>query len=276
MFYFNLFIAICSSFFLFFYSHQFIFFGIPILPSLMFLLTITSSYVHIFSQEWKNYEFKFLLFSNSLIVVLTSAFISNFTWSIFLNNSYKLVEFKLPFLLELLITFIIFDFFQYIFHKMQHNNKFLWSYHSYHHTLKKSNWLDAQRLHIFEFLVPYFFATTVCYIFGFGYLSESIYKIFAISLFAVYSHSGFMLNENNILKSFFVSAEFHLQHHKKLKGNYSAFLSIFWDKIFKTDIGFIKKEKELNYPGLKIDPTLKRTIESLNPLGHKIQNERVE
>lgn len=55
--------------------------------------------------------------------------------------------------LQILFFLITHDFYIYWFHRLQHNNKWLWRTHESHHSVKNVDWLAGSRSDIFEIII---------------------------------------------------------------------------------------------------------------------------
>ena len=138
-------------------------------------------------------------------------------------------------ILEFLYYLIIMDFLGYLIHRIQHS-KFLWPFHSTHHSSENLDWHSNFRFHP----VDYFFQSLVinlCLSFlGFKVLQLAVFFQFKI-FFDCFVHSKSKA-DFGIFKYIFVSPTFHQHHHLILKADqkYSNFSGMFsfWDIIFKT------------------------------------------
>lgn len=54
---------------------------------------------------------------------------------------------------QVLFFLITHDLYIYLFHRWQHNNKWLWRTHEAHHSVKEVDWLAGSRSHIFEIII---------------------------------------------------------------------------------------------------------------------------
>ena len=58
-----------------------------------------------------------------------------------------------PLWLQLGVLFVVHDFYIYWFHRLQHNNKYLWRVHEAHHSVRNVDWLAGSRSHALEIII---------------------------------------------------------------------------------------------------------------------------
>lgn len=151
------------------------------------------------------------------------------------------------FWLLLVFFFVTHDFYIYWFHRLQHNNKYLWRTHEAHHSVRDVDWLAGSRSHPLEILInqtiefaPIFFlvdSQTAAYLYPAKALLDALWGMWIHSNIDV--HSG-------RLQYLFNGPEMHqwhhANHHEVFYKNYSTKLAI-WDWIFGT--GFLPNLKPL-------------------------------
>ncbi|NIJ44637.1 sterol desaturase/sphingolipid hydroxylase (fatty acid hydroxylase superfamily) [Wenyingzhuangia heitensis] len=195
---------------------------------------------------------------------LFSIFISGF-YAIFSNllafvglstNSLAVVDLKnlAPFT-QLLIFFVLSDFFQWFTHVMLHRFDALWSFHQVHHSVKEMGFAAHLRYHWIENILYKPLKTLAIMLLG-GFEPEQAYLVHFIAI------SIGHLNHSNLnitwgpLKYIFNNPVMHLYHHayhlpkdKKYGVNFGISLSL-WDYIFRTNyIPKVDKNELLGFKG---------------------------
>lgn len=142
---------------------------------------------------------------------------------------------ELPFLLQLILSLLISDFFAYWQHRLAHLSELLWPFHAVHHHAKRLYSVNTVRFHVIDMLARSLFTQGLLYTLGFG---EHIIDIVVVAKAAVglLSHSNIDAN-CGWLNYVFNTPENHLWHHstsvKESNSNYSE-LFVLWDVIFGT------------------------------------------
>lgn len=155
----------------------------------------------------------------------------------------------LNFWLLLFIFFVTHDFYIYWFHRLQHNNKYLWRTHEAHHSGRDVDWLAGSRSHFLEILInqtiefaPIFFlldTQTALYIFP--------AKAFLDAIWGMWIHANINVKSGKlqyIINGPEMHQWHHANHHEVFYKNYGTKLAI-WDWIFGT--GFLPNLKPLNF-----------------------------
>lgn len=140
-----------------------------------------------------------------------------------------------PLLLQLVPALIFVEFFEYGFHRLMHENAFMWRFHATHHSSPRLYWLNAVRFHPVDYTLV-----------GIGKLMPLAVVGASAELFAlvnVFSAIHGAFQHANIparlgpLNYVFSMAELHRWHHSRLVSeanhNYGGNLAI-WDLIFGT------------------------------------------
>ncbi len=160
-----------------------------------------------------------------------------------------------PLVIQLLIFFVLLDFFQWITHRAIHRFDFLWRFHQVHHSIKEMGFAGHLRYHWMENIIYKPLKTIGIMIIG-GFEPEQAFIVhfFTITIGHI-NHSNLKISYGP-LKYLFNNPVMHLYHHahalpkKHRYGvNFGLTLSI-WDYLFGTayvpeDGGLIK----LGYPG---------------------------
>ena len=140
------------------------------------------------------------------------------------------------FIFEIIIVLMIDDIYFYLWHRLMHENKFLYKkIHKIHHRATTPFPSEYLYTHPIEWIVGMIGPFIGIYLLG----GVSLYAFWIIliirNLHELDIHSG--LKSGYLTKYFPFSGtnEHHDMHHAYLKGNYASAFS-FWDKIFKTSI----------------------------------------
>jgi sterol desaturase/sphingolipid hydroxylase (fatty acid hydroxylase superfamily)/F0F1-type ATP synthase assembly protein I len=142
---------------------------------------------------------------------------------------------QLPFLIALVLTFVVTDLFQYWAHRIFHNHVYLWRFHSVHHSTQNMDWLAGSRTHFVDIFFTRAMAFVPLYVLGFPPAVFNIYIVF-IAIHAVLIHSNTRINFG-FIKYIFATPQYHHWHHcedPKYYGKNFATVFPFIDIIFGT------------------------------------------
>jgi len=171
------------------------------------------------------------------------------------HNSLAIINLSvLPQIIQLIVFFVVLDFFQWCTHVFLHKYPFLWRFHQIHHSVKEMGFAAHLRYHWMENILYKPLKTFAVMLLG-GFEPEQAYIVHFIAI--TIGH----LNHANIkitwgpFKYIFNNSVMHLYHHVydlpkgRFGVNFGISLSL-WDYLFKTnyipeDGGKIK----LGYPG---------------------------
>ena len=159
------------------------------------------------------------------------------------NQQFGLLQlFNIPSYLAIMIGVLLIDIFMYWWHRINHEWRFLWYFHKFHHVDTKLNSTSALRFHAGELLLSY-----VTRIIAFSLLGISLSAILVHSLLLfpiiVFHHSNLKISErwDLFFRRFIVTPRMHRIHHSVIKSetnsNYSSVLP-YWDKLFRS---YVKK-----------------------------------
>ena len=143
-------------------------------------------------------------------------------------------------LFQLIIFFVILDFFQWLTHILMHHIPFLWKFHKVHHSVKEMGFAAHFRYHWMENILYKPLKVFAIMLIG-GFEPDQAYVIhFFTIIIGHLNHSNLKFNYGP-LKYIFNNPILHLHHHahsvpnKFKKGvNFAISLSV-WDYIFKTN-----------------------------------------
>lgn len=177
------------------------------------------------------------VFNLVLIAVVGMQFQKAIEW---LNNKHfgLLQLFNIPSIVAIVIGVLLIDIFMYWWHRINHQWRFLWYFHKFHHVDTKLNSTSALRFHAGELLLSY-----VTKIIAFSLLGISLSAVLVHSLLffpiVVFHHSNLKISErwDLLMRKFIVTPRMHRIHHSVIKSetnsNYSSVLP-YWDRIFRS------------------------------------------
>ena len=137
--------------------------------------------------------------------------------------------------LQAVIMIVVVDFSIYWVHRFMHMNRFLWRYHSVHHTPKKLYWLNVGRDHPLEKTLLFSFGLLPFYLIGVDAEVLGIY-IVIFDTHAFFQHSNINI-KYGFLNYLISTSELHRWHHSQVmrhsQKNFGNTLSV-WDVLFGT------------------------------------------
>jgi len=170
---------------------------------------------------------------SNVFVNLFNDFISLFE----LTNIVAISVASLPYVVQLLILFLLRDFIQFNIHRLLHRNQFLWQFHKVHHSVEQMGFAAHLRYHWVENVVYRTIEYIPLAMIGFGINDFIIVHLFALSI-GHFNHSNIRVNLGP-LKYIFNNPQMHLWHHaielpEKYGVNFGISLSL-WDYLIKTN-----------------------------------------
>lgn len=185
--------------------------------------------------------FNFFLFSlvgyNALSNVAVKAF-NDFLGLFGIENLVAIHIDSLPFIVQLLIMFVVADFLQWAVHIMLHKVPWMWQFHKVHHSVKEMGFAAHLRFHWMETNIYKSAQYIPLSMIGFGIQDFFIVHTFATAIGHL-NHSNLNLSYGP-LKYIFNNPKMHIWHHsKELPAehpdgmNYAISLSL-WDYLFGT------------------------------------------
>jgi sterol desaturase/sphingolipid hydroxylase (fatty acid hydroxylase superfamily) len=139
---------------------------------------------------------------------------------------------------EIIVSIIVLDFFDYIWHRANHRVRFLWRFHKAHHSDTAMDVTTALRFHPTELIVSGFVKALWVVIWGPTVVAWFLFEGL-ISLCAQFHHSNIDFPDRieRWLSWIIVTPRFHASHHAVDRrygdANFSTVLSI-WDRLFGT------------------------------------------
>ena len=147
--------------------------------------------------------------------------------------------------LEIVISIIVLDLFDYWWHRANHRVRFLWRFHKAHHSDTYMDVTTALRFHPGELLISFLVKALWIVIWGPTVIAWFLFEAM-VSLSAQFHHSNFDFPDRveRWLSKIIVTPRYHAAHHAVDReygdANYSTIFSI-WDNIF-----FTYSEPEIN------------------------------
>ena len=145
---------------------------------------------------------------------------------------------SLPVALQALLIFVISDFLGYWAHRAQHRFKFLWAFHTTHHSQEQVNIFTGARFHPLDTLWLLFLAYIPLRILG-GSSQIWPWLAFLIWFINMLIHSRIPWGYGPLYK-IFVSPNFHAYHHSTDPAhhnkNFSSGTLSIWDYLFRTAV----------------------------------------
>ena len=157
----------------------------------------------------------------------------NQEWKIGLNHLYEL-----PMWAEGVITFLLLDYTNYLWHILNHKVPWLWRFHIVHHTDVDLDVTTALRFHAGEMIWSVFYRGFAVFIIGVSPLLVLIYEI-VFEAATQFHHSNWKLpfRVEKFINKLIVTPRMHDIHHSIVRNetdsNYSVIFS-FWDRIHHT------------------------------------------
>lgn len=171
-----------------------------------------------------------ILFPSSL---LTASVLSetNSTWP-------SIKSAGLPFWAQAAIILILIDLWMYVWHRMNHQIRFLWRFHGVHHSDPSVDVTTAWRFHFVEILFGEVLRLPILMLIGAGIEDLFLYTIFMTPVIELH-HSNVRIPAvlDCILRTVIPTPHMHRIHHSVERSehdsNYGSMLSV-WDRLFRS------------------------------------------
>jgi len=179
-------------------------------------------------------DFVFYTFVQSwLLGVVIGRFIAwldaNTAWS-----SYRLVG-GWPIALQVAFFVVTHDLYIYLFHRLQHRNRWLWRLHEAHHSALQVDWLAASRSHAFEILINQTIEFAPIILLG-ASPAVPVIKGAVSAIWGMFIHSNLDVKLGR-LQYVINGPEMHRWHHANVQEaydkNFATKLAV-WDWLFRT------------------------------------------
>ena len=141
---------------------------------------------------------------------------------------------ELPFVVQVVLVMLIYEFGQYWMHRFMHNSDILWSTHAPHHHVTQ---LNALKGFVGNPIELFLISLTVLALLDFD--GNAIFAgVFSLNAIALYAHANIRSNPPAWFAFFFTTIRHHSLHHTALsyedtRCNYGNSL-ILWDRVFGT------------------------------------------
>lgn len=232
--------------------------GIPILLLLYWVLFIIESRLELRRRSQNKWRRAFInnLISIPSFLLLRFLFLPAMIWLTIKNENIHfglIYWYPLPLWLETLITFLIFDYANYLWHLLNHRITFLWRFHLVHHTDPDLDLTTALRFHFGEILGSVVFRGAFVLLTGATPLMVLLYEIIFEGE-VLFHHSNIRLaaTTEKILNFLVVTPRMHGIHHSKnraeTESNFASVLSV-WDRLHGTArLNFAEGNPEIGVP----------------------------
>ncbi|MBL4743761.1 MAG: sterol desaturase family protein [Cycloclasticus sp.] len=137
---------------------------------------------------------------------------------------------------EVLLGLLIFDCWQYWWHRINHLVPFFWRFHAVHHSDAAMDASSAVRFHTVEIMFSSIIRLLILPLIGLSIEHLLIYELFLLPVI-LFHHSNIAVPAklDKVLRTFIVTPRIHWVHHshiqKETDSNYASLLSV-WDRLF--------------------------------------------
>ena len=230
--------------------------GVPIILALIFFEVFISNWQSkSFYKAGDTYCTSGLLFGNIIIGFVIKSSIVAFHFVLYEYRFFDLMS-SLPIWLLWVLTFILIDLVFYIYHRMSHRVRFLWTVHMSHHSSEEMNFAVSFRQAWFGPIskIPFFMVLPIL---GLDPLMIAVAGVVS-TLWGVVGHTQ-IIGKLGPLEWVFNTPSHHRVHHgsnpEYIDKNYGN-LFIIWDRIFGT---FEPENKPVEYG-------LVKNVNTFNPI----------
>ncbi|MFN0068213.1 MAG: sterol desaturase family protein [Limisphaerales bacterium] len=143
---------------------------------------------------------------------------------------------RLPAPLEWAAALVLFDAWQYGWHRLNHRLPFLWRFHAVHHADAELDASSGVRFHTAEIALSFAARLAVAPLLGLTVPQLLLYELIALPVI-LFHHANLRLPEraDHALRWLIVTPRMHYVHHSRWQpetdSNYSSLLSV-WDRLF--------------------------------------------
>lgn len=164
---------------------------------------------------------------------------------------------KVPESVAIVACWILFDFFNYWTHRLQHAVRPLWAFHSVHHTQTQLTFLTANRIHAVEQL--YVGMLMIIPAFILGVPQPRWLPLLLVQTFSETMQHAQLDWTFRPLRWLFISPVTHAVHHsadeREYNANYGRVLSL-WDVVFGTFVFPSERTRRYGVDGMNVPETL--------------------
>ena len=218
-------------------------YGVPVLLVIFLILFLFETKFQLrkrVQDRWKRIVINFIV-SIPAFALLRLLFIPAMVWLSVQNQTWQIglnYLFTVPVVAKDIITFLLLDYSNYIWHILLHKLPLLWRFHLVHHTDLDLDITTAFRFHFGEMIGSVFFRGAVIILIGASPSMVLIYEIiFEAATQFHHSNTKLPFRFEKILNYLVVTPRMHGIHHsmirKETDSNFSIIFS-FWDRIHRT------------------------------------------
>jgi sterol desaturase/sphingolipid hydroxylase (fatty acid hydroxylase superfamily) len=138
----------------------------------------------------------------------------------------------------LILSLLLLDYSQYVWHVLLHKNRLLWRFHNIHHIDLDLDASTALRFHFGELIFSVIFRSLQILIFGIGPFTLILFET-GVTAFALFHHGNIRLSRwfEDWLAKIIVGPRMHGIHHSTVReqtdSNYGTILTL-WDRLHRT------------------------------------------
>ena len=197
------------------------------------------------TREWQGSRLKRIAFHGSIaalntVVIRILVYVPFLLWVVYVEEEGWGISryFEIVGWTEIIVSIVVLDFFDYIWHRANHRIPILWRFHKAHHSDTAMDVTTALRFHPTELIVSGVVKAGWVVIWGPTVVAWFLFEAL-ISLCAQFHHSNidFPDGVEKWLSWIIVTPRFHASHHvvdrRYGDANFSTILSI-WDRLFGT------------------------------------------
>lgn len=162
----------------------------------------------------------------------------------------------LPYALKFVVWLLVADFVQYWIHRAKHHFKFLWAFHTTHHSQEHVNFTTLARIHPVEDLIGLFVQLFILLILGASPIS-SLLVFLAFDMINELQHTQIPWRFGPLYK-ILVMPSFHMYHHSTDPAHYNRNFGVlfsFWDRLFGTAVNERESPKPSAFGLDEVKPT---------------------
>ncbi len=193
-------------------------------------------FLDLFYMYFNFFIFKLIFFSS--LAAVTSAFLSDLSGGSLASLALIHTD-RLPYIVQLLLFFLVLDFVQWLTHRALHRVPLLWEFHKVHHSIRIMGFAGHLRYHWMETVI-YTPVKFIAMVFIVGFEPDHVFMLYyAAILIGHINHSNINITYGP-LKYILNNPVMHIWHHAEtIPGkyrygvNFGISLSL-WDYIFKT------------------------------------------
>ena len=155
------------------------------------------------------------------------------------ENAFGIVRWvAMPVWAQWVVALLLFDCWQYWWHRLNHRVPLLWRFHAIHHADAEMDASSGVRFHTGEILLSFMARMAILPLIGMSITQVLLYEAITLPVI-LFHHSNVKLGAtaDRSLRWLIVTPWMHWVHHSDYRpetdSNYSSFLSV-WDRLFRT------------------------------------------